>query len=117
MTHRIEHDTGSAYRSLALPAHPSFSEGPIGAGRIASMPDLTEDQRKVLGALIIQDATPAERTAEALREQTGLTHVLPVLRKLEEDFDPPLAAYDLDEAQGTRLWWATPAAGDLLDEA
>jgi hypothetical protein len=69
----------------------------------------------VLDALIAQDATPTERTAEALREQTGLNHVLPVLRKLEEDFDPPLAAYDLDETLDTRLWWATPAACDLLD--
>jgi hypothetical protein len=79
------------------------------------LPDLTDDQRTVLAALIVQDATPADRTAEALREQTGLTHVLPVLRKLEEDFDPPLAAHDVDETSGTRLWWATPAAGDLLD--
>jgi hypothetical protein len=79
------------------------------------MTDLTQDQRAVLDALIVQDATPAERTAEALREQTGLSYVLPILRKLEEDFDPPLAAYDVDESLGTRLWWATPAAGDLLD--
>jgi hypothetical protein len=76
---------------------------------------LTQDQRTVLDALIIQDAIPAERTAESLREQTGLFHVLPVLRKLEEDFDPPLAAHDVDQTSGTRLWWATPAAGDLLD--
>jgi hypothetical protein len=80
------------------------------------MTDLTEDQRKVLGYLMVLDATPAERTAEALRERTGLTYVLPVLRKLEEDFDPPLAAHDVDETSGTRLWWATPAAGDLLEE-
>jgi hypothetical protein len=80
------------------------------------MHDLSDDQRTVLAALMVQDATPADRTAEALRERTGLTYVLPVLRKLEEDFDPPLAAYDLDETLGTRLWWATPAAGDLLDE-
>jgi hypothetical protein len=79
------------------------------------MTDLTQDQRAVLDALIVQDATPAERTAEALREQTGLSYVLPILRKLEEDFDPPLAAQDVDESLGTRLWWATPAAGDLLD--
>jgi len=78
--------------------------------------DLTRDQRTVLDALIVRDATPAERTAEALRELTGLAYVLPVLRKLEEDFDPPLVAHDLDETSGTRLWWATPAAGDLLDE-
>jgi hypothetical protein len=81
------------------------------------MPDLTEDQRTVLDTLMVHDATPAERTAEALREQTGLTYVLPILHKLEEDFDPPLAAHDLDDSSGTRLWWATPAAGDLLDEA
>jgi hypothetical protein len=81
------------------------------------MPELSDDQRTVLAALMVQDATPADRTAEALRERTGLTHVLPVLRKLEEDFDPPLAAHDVDETSGTRLWWATPAAGDLLDEA
>jgi hypothetical protein len=79
------------------------------------MRDLTDDQRTVLVALMVQDATPAGRTAEALCERTGLTYVLPVLRKLEEDFDPPLAAHDVDETLGTRLWWATPAAGDLLD--
>jgi hypothetical protein len=79
------------------------------------MPDLTEDQRNVLDALMLVDATPAERTAEALCERTGLTYILPLLRKLEEDFDPPLAAHDVDETSGTRLWWATPAAGDLLD--
>jgi hypothetical protein len=81
------------------------------------MPELTENQRTVLDALIVLDANPDERTAEALCERTGLSYVLPILRKLEEDFDPPLAAHDVDEPSGTRLWWATPAAGDLLDEA
>ena len=80
------------------------------------MPDLTQDQVTVLNALMLHDATPAGRTAEALRDQTGFFYVLPVLRKLEEDFDPPLAAHDVDETLGTRLWWATPAAGDLLDQ-
>jgi hypothetical protein len=79
------------------------------------MADLTEDQRTLLDALMVLDASPAERTAEALGERTGLTYVLPVLRKLEEDFDPPLAAYDVDETLHTRVWWATPAAGDLLE--
>jgi hypothetical protein len=76
------------------------------------MPDLTEDQRTVLDVLMVLDATPAE----ALRERTGLTYVLPVLRKLEEDFDPPLAAHDVDGTSGTRMWWATLEAADLLDE-
>jgi hypothetical protein len=80
------------------------------------MTDLSDTQLKLLKALMDKDATPAERTAEALIEGTGLTYVLPLLRKLEEDFDPPLVAHDLDETAGTRLWWATPAAGDLLDE-
>jgi hypothetical protein len=79
------------------------------------MPDLTDDQLKLLKALMHNDETPAERTAEALRELTGLTYVLPVLCKLEEDFDPPLVAHDVDESLGTRMWWATPAAGDLLE--
>jgi hypothetical protein len=81
------------------------------------MRDLTEDQLKLLKDLMDKDATPADRTAKALRERTALPHVLPVLRKLEEDFDPPLVAHDVDETSGTRSWWATPAAGDLLDEA
>jgi hypothetical protein len=81
------------------------------------MHDLTDDQRTVLATLMVQDASPANRTADALRERTGLTYVLPVLRKLEEDYDPPLAAHDVDEMLGSRLWWATPAAADLLDEA
>jgi hypothetical protein len=79
------------------------------------MPDLSDDQLKLLEDLMDNDETPAERTAEALRERTGLTYVLPILRKLEEDFDPPLVAHDVDESLGTRMWWATPAAGDLLD--
>jgi hypothetical protein len=79
------------------------------------MPDLSDDQLKLLEDLMDNDEAPAERTAEALRERTGLTYVLPILRKLEEDFDPPLVAHDVDESLGTRMWWATPAAGDLLD--
>jgi hypothetical protein len=79
------------------------------------MPDLTEDQRTVLAALMEPAVSAAERTDEALRNRTSLAHHVPrILRELE-DFDPPLVENDEDEALGTRVWQATLAAGDLPD--
>jgi hypothetical protein len=80
------------------------------------MPDLTDDQRRVLEALTDKDATAAEKTDRALAERTGITRVVKVLIDLEA-FDPPLVEHDVDSKLGTRVWWATPAAADQLDKA
>jgi hypothetical protein len=40
---------------------------------------LSDDQRKVLEALMNPDATAAERTEAALRDRTGIAHVESVL--------------------------------------
>jgi hypothetical protein len=79
------------------------------------MPDLTEDQRTVLAALMEPAVPAAERTDEALRNRTSLAHHVPrILRELE-GFDPPLVENDADEELGTRVWQATLAAGNVLD--
>jgi hypothetical protein len=79
-------------------------------------PTLSADQRNVLAALMGRDASPAQRTEAALRERTGLVGPVlgRVLRELEA-FDPPLVAHDVDATLGTRFWWATNAAGDVID--
>jgi hypothetical protein len=77
-------------------------------------PTLSGDQRKVIEALMNQDAAPADRTLDALRERTGIDRVSPILHELEA-FDPPLVEHEVDEGLGTRFWWATNAAGDLID--
>jgi hypothetical protein len=79
------------------------------------MPELSDDQRTVLAALMEPAVPAAERTEEALRNRTSLAHHVPrILRELE-DFDPPLVESDLDEGLGTRVWIATIAAGERLD--
>jgi hypothetical protein len=80
------------------------------------MPDLSVDQRRVLEALMDKDATAAEKTDRALAERTGIARVVKVLVDLEA-FDPPLVEHDVDSKLGVRVWWATPAAADLVDEA
>jgi hypothetical protein len=77
------------------------------------MPVLTDDQSTVLKALMVEGATPAERTETALRDRTGLPHVGGVLRELENNFDLPLVANDEDATSGTKFWWATPVVADL----
>jgi hypothetical protein len=39
------------------------------------MPVLTDDQSTVLKVLMVEGATPAERTEAALPDRTGLAHV------------------------------------------
>jgi hypothetical protein len=79
------------------------------------MPDLTDDQRRVLAAVMEPGVPAAQRSEEALQERTGLAHhVARVLGELE-GFDPPLVENDVNEALGTRVWRGTLAAGDLLD--
>jgi hypothetical protein len=85
------------------------------SGRIAAMPELTEEQRMVLDALMVQTASPAERTLDALRSRTRLDQVSPILRQLENDFDPPLVEHEIDEGLETRFWRATLAAAEVLD--
>jgi hypothetical protein len=78
------------------------------------MPDLTDDQRSVLAAVMEPAVPAAERTEEALRERTHLAHHTGrILRELE-DFEPPLVENGEDDALGTRVWQGTQAAGDLL---
>jgi hypothetical protein len=79
------------------------------------VPDLTEDQRTVLEALMVEGATAAERTEDALRVSTDLAHVGRVLHELENDFEEPLVEHEVDEGMGTQVWIATLAADDLLD--
>jgi hypothetical protein len=78
------------------------------------MPALSDDQRKVLDALMAERAGPAQRTETWLAERTWIGKVGRVLGELEA-FDPPLVEQDMDEMLGTRVWQATLAAGDLLD--
>jgi hypothetical protein len=68
------------------------------------MPELTEDQRAVLRALMDRDATPADRTEAGLSHRTGLPDVGRLLRELDNDFDPPLVKSDVDETLETRFW-------------
>jgi hypothetical protein len=75
---------------------------------------LSDDQRKVLEALMNPNATAAERTEAALRKRTGIARVESVLIELEE-FDPPLVESDVDATLGEPVWIATIAAGRLLD--
>jgi hypothetical protein len=78
------------------------------------MPNLTDDERTVLAALMEPAVPAAERSEEALQERTGLAHhVARILRELE-DSDPQLVENDVDESLGTRVWQATPAADHLL---
>jgi hypothetical protein len=79
------------------------------------VPELSEEQQSVLDALMVEGATPEERTEDALGEQTGLADVRRILRQLENDFEEPLAEHELDAALGTRVWIATLAAYELLD--
>jgi hypothetical protein len=78
------------------------------------MSPLSDDQRKVLDALMAKGAGPAQRTEAWLAERTWIGKVGSVLGELEA-FDPPLVEHDVDEMLGTRVWQATLAAGDLLD--
>lgn len=79
------------------------------------MRTLTDDQRTVLEALMVEGATAAERTEDALRASTDLAHVGRILGELEHEFEEPLVEHEVDEAMGTRVWIATLAADDLLD--
>jgi hypothetical protein len=79
------------------------------------MPELTDEQQSVLDALMVEGATPAERTEDALGEQTGLADVGGILRQLENDFEEPLVGHEVDAELGTRVWIATLAAYELLD--
>jgi hypothetical protein len=78
------------------------------------MPDLSDDQRTVLEALMVEGATAAERTEAGLRESTDLHDVGRILRELENDFEEPLVGSDVDEASGTLAWIALFAADELL---
>jgi hypothetical protein len=79
------------------------------------MPEFTGDQRRVLEALMDKDATAGEKTDRALAERTGITRVVKLLVDLEA-VDPPLVEHHVDSKLGVRVWWATPAAGDLLKQ-
>jgi hypothetical protein len=78
------------------------------------MPELSDDERTVLAALMEPAVPAAERTEEALRNRTSLAHHVGRILDELEAFDPPLAENTVDEALGTRVWQATPAAGELL---
>jgi hypothetical protein len=78
------------------------------------MPELSEDQRKVLEALMADRSGPAQKTEAALAERTWIGKVGRVLGELEA-FDPPLVEHDMDETFGTWVWQATLAAGEVLD--
>jgi hypothetical protein len=68
----------------------------------------------VLAALMEPAVPAAERTEEALRNRTSLAHHVGRILGELEDFDPPLVESAQDEALGTRVWQATPAAAHLL---
>ena len=78
------------------------------------MPTLSDDQQKVLAALMAERAGPAQRTEAALSERTWIGKVGCVLGELEA-FEPPLVDHDVDAMLERRVWQATLAAGDLLD--
>jgi hypothetical protein len=82
------------------------------------MSQLTEDQLTVLKALMVSDPPVDDRTEAGLSHRTGLSikDVGRLLRELDNNFDPPLVKSDVDETLHTRFWWATEAAGDLLDQ-
>jgi hypothetical protein len=69
----------------------------------------------VLAALKVEGATADEKTDRALVQRTGIARVVKVLVDLEA-FDPPLVEHDVDSKLGVRVWWATEAAGDLLEQ-
>jgi hypothetical protein len=78
------------------------------------MPELSDDQRSVLAALMEPAVPAAERSEEALRNRTSLAHHVPRILGELEAFDPPLVEQDLDSELGTQVWQATAAADDLL---
>jgi hypothetical protein len=80
------------------------------------MAHLTEDQLTVLKALMVSDPPGEDRTEAGLSHRTGLPNVGRLLRELDDDFDPPLVRSDVDETLGTRFWWLTEAAGELLEQ-
>jgi hypothetical protein len=78
------------------------------------VPTLSEDQQKVLAALMADRAGPAQRTEAALAERTWIAKIGRVLGELET-LEPPLVQHGIDEMLGRRVWHATPAAGLRLD--
>jgi hypothetical protein len=81
------------------------------------MPELTEDQRKVLDALMVEGATVADRTEAGLQARTGLPDVRPVLGELERLTPPLVELVGVDETLGTQFWGVTLDAAEWLDEA
>lgn len=78
------------------------------------MPGLTDDQWKLLNALTAEQGS---KTEAELQGRTGLEEVV-LVTTLDElaAFDPPLVAQESDGTSQVRVWIATTAAGDLLDE-
>jgi predicted transcriptional regulator len=78
------------------------------------MPALTDDQWKLLNALM---AEQGPKTEAELQSRTGLEEVV-VVTALNElaAFDPPLVAHESDRTLPPGVWIGTTAAGDLLDE-
>jgi hypothetical protein len=78
------------------------------------MPDLTDDQWKLLNALT---AEQGPKTETELQGRTGLDEGV-LVTALDElaVFDPPLVAQEPGRTLQARVWIATSAAGDLLDE-
>lgn len=71
-----------------------------------SDPNLTSDERQVLGAMLLdKDAGPADKTVEKISERTGLaeSQVRQTLSKLE-DLEPPYVHREVDQGLDIEFW-------------
>lgn len=77
---------------------------------------LSPAARSVLQALMEPMARPSDCTALSLTARTKLdTRLSIVLRELES-FDPPLVISEVDAVIGERVWFATAAGADAVDD-
>jgi hypothetical protein len=71
--------------------------------------------RSVLRALMDPMARPADCTHLSLTARTGLATSLPSVLSELEGVDPPLIRYEVDAVLGKRVWIATVAGADAMD--
>jgi hypothetical protein len=77
---------------------------------------LSDDERRVLEALMRQDAMVHDKTLEQLASATGLetSDTQRVLGELHQR-SPPLALPMIDEWLGERFWISTPYAPEAIE--
>jgi hypothetical protein len=77
---------------------------------------LSSPARSVLQALMEPMARPSDCTHLSLTARTGLGTTLPAVLSELESFDPPLIRYVVDPVIGQRVWIATAAGADAIDD-